>query len=137
MEELSKSLPVEPEPYCLKLRPSRRMIRIISALVIMTIFLLTMAFADDPATGAATNIEGGIKTGSHQLYNIMTAVVLPISAVFFAWNAFKALFGGEKGMEQAKKNMLIIVVVLALVYLAPMVVTQIGNWFSPSSNWNF
>ena len=59
----------------------------------------------------------------------MTAIVLPIGAVAFAWNAFKMLFGGQKGMEEAKRNMLIIVVVVALVWLAPIVIEQVNGWF--------
>ena len=112
---------------------TQRMARMIGAAVIVAVMMMTVTLAAE----SAGNIEGGIKAGTQQLYNIMTAVVLPIAAVFFAWNAFKALFGGERGMEQAKKNMLTIVIVLALVYLAPVVVTQVGGWFSPSSNWSF
>lgn len=101
--------------------------------VIMMLSLTTMAFA----TSSASAIEEGITGGTEKLYNIMTAVVLPVAAVFFAWNAFKALFGGDRGMEQAKKNMLTIVIVIALIYLAPLVITEIGGWFSGNSNWNF
>lgn len=111
---------------------TQRMARMTGAALIVAVTMMTVTLA-----ATAGDIEGGIKAGTQQLYNIMTAVVLPIAAVFFAWNAFKALFGGERGMEQAKKNMLTIVIVLALVYLAPVVVTQVGGWFSPSSNWSF
>lgn len=111
---------------------TQRMARMTGAALIVAVTMMTVTLA-----ATARDIEGGIKAGTQQLYNIMTAVVLPIAAVFFAWNAFKALFGGERGMEQAKKNMLTIVIVLALVYLAPVVVTQVGGWFSPSSNWSF
>ena len=118
---------------------NQRLICLIGFVLIAAMLSMSFAFAAGGTGGTAAtgNIENGIKTGSQQLYNIMTAVILPVGAVFFAWNAFRALFGGERGMEQAKKNMLTVVVVLALVYLAPLVVTQIGGWFSPSSSWTF
>ena len=115
---------------------NQRLICFIGILLIAAILTMSLAFAAGGTTTTG-NIENGIKTGSKQLYNIMTAVILPVGAVFFAWNAFRALFGGERGMEQAKKNMLTVVVVLALVYLAPLIVTQIGGWFSSSSSWTF
>ena len=97
------------------------------------IMIVAMALAMFPLAGGTdttgTAIQNGIKNGTHQLWNIMTAIVLPIGAVAFAWNAFKMLFGGQKGMEEAKRNMLIIVVVVALVWLAPIVIEQVNGWF--------
>ncbi len=111
----------------------KRGVRIFSFAAILTLMFVSVAFADNTSEA----IQDGITDGSKQLYNIMTAVVLPIAAVFFAWNAFKALFGGERGMESAKKNMLTIVIVIALVYLAPLVITQISSWFSSSGGWQW
>ena len=61
--------------------------------------------------------------------------MVPIAAICFAWNAFKVLFGGERGMEQAKKNILIIVIVLALVFLAPPIIKEVGGWFG-TGHWS-
>ena len=113
----------------------QRCFRIFGVVTIVSLMMLTFAYAG--GTAAATTIEQGVKNGAHELYKVMTAVVLPIAAVCFAWNAFKVLFGGERGMEMAKKQMLTEVIVLALVYLAPLIVTEIGGWFSSSSSWNF
>ena len=63
----------------------------------------------------------------------MKAVILPIAALALAWCGFKALFGGQKGMEEAKKYALIIIVVVAIVYLAPIIIEQVGGWFANSS----
>lgn len=114
-------------------RPSKfqRLVHIAGTTLIILMLVMSVAFAA-PTTSDA--IQNGIKDGTSQLYSIMTAVVIPIAAVFFAWNAFKALFGGERGMEQAKKNMLTIVVVLALVYLAPVIIQQVSGWFSSTSD---
>lgn len=79
-------------------------------------------------------IEKGIKTGTLQLYNLITAVTVPVAALVFVWSAFKVFTGGEKGMEQAKKTMLITVVVIALVYIGPLVVEQVAGWFKGTGN---
>ncbi|SDD59231.1 hypothetical protein [Peptococcus niger] len=81
--------------------------------------------AGDPGTA----IQTGVKKGSGAIWKIMTAVVVPIAAVLFAWNVFRAIFGGERGMESAKRNIFTIIVVIALVLLAPVIVKQIGGWF--------
>ena len=92
------------------------------------------AFADK---NTGTAIQDGVSQGANSLWDILKAIVLPIAAVFFAWNAFKAIFGGEHGMEAAKKNMLTIVIVIALVFLAPIAVQQVGQWFDSASEWVF
>lgn len=99
------------------------------------IMIVALALAMFPlADGTTDAIQDGIKNGTGQLWNIMTAIVLPIGAVGFAWNAFKMLFGGQKGMEEAKRNMLIIVVVVALVWLAPTIIQQVNGWFSETKS---
>lgn len=98
--------------------------------VIMIVALVLAMFPAAAATGTTDAIQEGIKSGTGELWKIMTAVVLPIGAVAFAWNAFKMLFGGQRGMEEAKRNMLIIVVVVALVWLAPIIIQQVNGWFS-------
>lgn len=100
--------------------------------VIMIVALVLAMFP--AATGTTDAIQNGIKDGSKELWKVLTAIVLPIGAVAFAWNAFKMLFGGQKGMEEAKRNMLIIVVVVALVWLAPIVIQQVNSWFSGNEN---
>lgn len=102
------------------------------------IMIVAMALAMFPLAGGTDTtgnaIQNGIKDGASSLWNIMTAIVLPIGAVAFAWNAFKMFFGGQRGMEEAKRNMLIIVVVVALVWLAPTVIDQVNGWFSDTGD---
>ena len=117
-----------------KARPWGRIFLVLCVAVMATAAILMVA----SAAGTSTTITTGVKSGAKQLFNLMEAVVVPVAAVCFAWNAFKVLFGGERGMEQAKKNILIIVLVLGLVFLAPPVVNEVGGWFnSGGSTWNF
>lgn len=115
----------------------QHIIRIIGTVIIMLMIVATVALAiDDLSADPKQAIQKGVIGGMEELYGIMTAVVIPIAAVFFAWNAFKAFFGGERGMEQAKKNMLIIVAVLALVYLGPVIIQQVAGWFNTTGTGN-
>lgn len=103
--------------------------------LIVLLSLISIAFAAPAAsTSVGTAIQDGVKDGTASLYSIMTAIVLPIAAVSLAWNGFKVIFGGERGMETAKKNMLTLVLVLALVYLAPLLIEQVGGWFKGASD---
>lgn len=116
-----------------KARPWGRIFLVLCVAVMATAAILMVA----SAAGTSTTITTGVKNGAQQLFNLMESVVVPVAAVCFAWNAFKVLFGGERGMEQAKKNILIIVLVLALVFLAPPIVKEVGGWFnSGGSQWS-
>lgn len=107
-----------------------RMFFVLCTAVMATAALLLVASA-----APASTITAGITDGAQQLFNLMESVVVPIAAICFAWNAFKVLFGGERGMEQAKKNILIIVIVLALVFLAPPIIKEVGGWFG-TGHWS-
>lgn len=104
-----------------------RVICICCTVAMMLAMCMFNVFAEPTTT---SSIAEGITGGAEQLFNIMEAVVIPIGAVCFAWNGFKVLFGGERGMEQAKRNMLIIVIVLALVFLAPLIIKEVSKWFN-------
>ena len=107
----------------------RRIFSIMAVVALVAVMTMSMAFANDPSIA----IQQGITKGTEQMYDLLTAIVLPIATVCFAWNAFKAVFGGEKGMEQAKKNLFTIVLVLALVWLAPVAIEQVSGWFEEAS----
>lgn len=108
-----------------------RVARICGMVLLMAMMMTLVAFA--AGNEAAESIQAGVASGADSLYKVMKAVILPIAALALAWCGFKAIFGGQKGMEEAKKYALIIVVVIAVVYLAPLIVSQVGGWFSNSS----
>ena len=93
----------------------------------VALFLLMMpAFAQS----TTTTIETEIKKGTQSIYDLFKAILAPIAVVMVVWNVYKALFLGDKGMESAKKGVLIILCIVAVVYLAPVIVTTVRDWFS-------
>lgn len=111
----------------------RRML--LFAVIALAIYFIMpdLALAASKGSGAGGAIEKGVEDGAGAIWKVLTAVVLPIAAVLFAWNVFRAIFGGERGMESAKRNIFIIVVVIALVFLAPIIIDQVGGWFKGSA----
>lgn len=116
----------------------RRHIAIIMLLALMLVFAFSVSvFADGTAqagtgeTAVATGdapveaIEKGIGQVSQKAYNIIKVATISIATLFFAYNAFKAILGGEKGMENAKRNMYYIIVAVIIVFLAPMAISEI------------
>jgi uncharacterized membrane protein YjjP (DUF1212 family) len=98
---------------------------IFAAAAIALMLCLTVVYGADTSTA----IESGIKGGMSSIYNLIKSIVTPIACVCLAWNVFKALFGGQRGMEEAKKNILTIIIVIALVMLAPVVIEAVAAWF--------
>lgn len=92
-------------------------------------------FADDDVdvTSQIAAVESAVTALSGSIYNIFTGVLLAVATVSFAWAAFKMFFGGEKGLEQAKATMLTVSIAIMIVYLAPLMIQQVRNWFSNSS----
>jgi len=113
-------------------KPTSLMRFLVVSIVVATVTLMLISGAY--ATSSSTAIQEGVKGGTKQMYELLTAIVIPVAVVCFAWNAFKALFGGERGMETAKKNIFTIVMVLALVFLAPIAIEQVASWFETSSS---
>lgn len=101
------------------------------AILIFAFLLPNTAFA----TGTDNVIQKGVNEGASRIWKIIATIVVPIGGCLLAWNVFTAIFGGERGMEAAKKNILIIVLVLILVFLAPQIVNMIAGWFSGSAKW--
>ena len=120
----------------------RRGFAIVLMLVVLTMLMTTFAFAAEEATqatqpgegGTATTIEEGVKTGMGKVYGIITAVVIPVAVVCLGVGAFQFFFGGERGVEKAKKICLYTLGGVALVYLAPLIVTEVASWFSSNGD---
>ncbi len=122
----------------------RRGFAIVLMLILTTMLLTTFAFAVDgedasqatqaSGSGTAATIEQGVKTGMGKVYGIITAIAVPIAAVCLGVGAFQFFFGGERGVEKAKKICLYTLGGVALVYLAPVVVSEIASWFSSTGD---
>ncbi len=129
--ERTKELVREGESAALsgKIR-AKRVLRVGSILAVLSVALVSFVSADP-----TSEIEKGIRTGTEKLWGIMKAVVLPLGAVAIAVCFLWILFDGERGMEKGKKYMIRVIIVVAIVYLAPLILTEVGGWFSESSKW--
>lgn len=98
----------------------------IVAMCALLVFVNVAYATGDPSEA----IQDGVKDGTRQIYIIMTAIIAPIACIAFAWCGYQALLGGQRGMEEAKRFALKIVIGIAIIYLAPLIVQQVGSWFS-------
>lgn len=114
-------------PQIGSLTQKQKRVIILLCFAAVVLFLLMMpAFAQS----TTTTIETEIKKGTQSIYDLFKAILAPIAVVMVVWNVYKALFLGDKGMESAKKGVLIILCIVAVVYLAPVIVTTVRDWFS-------
>lgn len=104
----------------------KRVIVLLCFAAVVLFLMMVPAFADS----TTTTIETQIKGGTAEIYKLFKAILAPIAVVMVVWNVYKALFLGDRGMESAKKGVLIILCIVAIVYLAPVIVTTVQNWFA-------
>ena len=115
----------------------RRLMQIlcmVMAMMIVFSMLSVCAFATDGTSDAGDAIEKGIKNGTEKIYNIIKAVVTPIAVVILALNVVKMLMGSEREIQSAKHMALICIIAIAVVWLAPAIISQVASWFSSSGD---
>ena len=98
----------------------------ISRIVLTLAVLMTMLTV--PASGAGSQISSAVSNGMKSVYGVITSVIMPIATVVFAFAAAKLLFGGQRAMEQGQGKLLTILLVLAGVYLAPIIIEEVAGW---------
>lgn len=111
----------------------RRILSLMVALMLIIGCLSMTAFAaggSGAVSGAGIGDE--IKGGLGEVYDIINTIALPLAALSFVYAALQFFFGGQQGVEKAKKTMIWTIIGIALVYLAPYLVTQIKGWFDGS-----
>lgn len=103
----------------------------IMTMALMVICVMALTSSALAATGTAgTAIQDAVKSGMGEAYEVISAIALPIAGVALAFSAFQFFFNGEKGAQIAKGTIIGIIVGLALAYLGPVIVGQVGTWFS-------
>ena len=80
-------------------------------------------------------IISGVNQGTQQLWNILVGIVGPIAAVALAVNFVKILWGGSRSMEEAKTAVIKIIIAVAVVMMAPSIISVTKGWFT--ANWTF
>ncbi len=110
--------------------------RILRGLPARTAGALLFAAGGPAAAADSGEIISGISNGTQQIWNILVGVVAPIAAVALAVCAIKIIWGGQRAAEEARSTAVKIVIGIAVVLLAPSIVSAIKGWFTASA-WNF
>lgn len=108
-----------------RLARAEKISRIVLTLAVLMTMLTVPAFA---ASGAGSQISSAVSNGMKSVYGVITSVIMPIATVVFAFAAAKLLFGGQRAMEQGQGKLLTILLVLAGVYLAPIIIEEVAGW---------
>ena len=107
-----------------------------------TVVCLTAAMFTVTAFAANTETAQGFQqitsAGKTILKDMLQAITAPLALVGIGFNVVKALLGTEKGMEKCKDNIIKILFVVGVIFLAPLFVTTvtgaIGNIADNSTN---
>lgn len=83
------------------------------------------AFADE-----TDEIISSIKDGLGKVYKILTAIVLPLAAIVIAITAVKMIGGSSRESEEGKNRIVRVLIALAVVYLAPLIISVASAIFS-------
>ena len=89
-----------------------------------------------PALANSQTIIQGINKGTEQVWRILIAIVAPIGAVALALQVIKIIWGGARAAEEAKSAAIKIIVAIAVVLMAPAIVSAVRSWFTAAS-WGF
>ena len=104
---------------------------IIMSCMSILMMMSAVCFAADTAT-----IEGKIGAGMKEVYTVICGIVVPIAVIALGFAGFQFFFGGEKGVEKAKKTLVYTVIGVGLILLAPLIVSQVSKWFTGGNNNN-
>lgn len=108
-----------------------RFVCTVGMVVTMTLLMAIPAFAANDASG---QISTAVSSGLKKAYDLITSIIMPIGAICFAVAALKMMFGSRRGMEEGQNKLLTVLLVLAGVYLAPIIIQEVGGWFSNVSS---
>lgn len=89
-----------------------------------------------PAFADSQTIIQGINKGTEQVWRILIAIVAPIGAVALALQVIKIIWGGARAAEEAKSAAIKIIVAIAVVLMAPAIISAVKSWFTAAS-WSF
>ena len=104
--------------------------------IFVTLFVVLGNVIPVFAEGDSTGISEGIYSGLEQVYNILTAVILPIGVIALAVCAIKMIWGNERSAEAGKSALIRIVIALAPIFLAPLLIKTVASWFKGKSSFS-
>lgn len=121
------------EPILLQERHNSAVAKKVATTCAMTMaMMLSMtigAFAGDSQLGT---INDGVKAGAYAMYDLAKDIITYVSVAFLAWGGVSMLFGGQKGMEEGKKKLILGAAAFLLVRIAPLIVTTLSSWIPES-----
>lgn len=124
-------------------RVRARIVSLVTVVCLMAAMFTITAFAvNDTAQGDTAQGFQQITTAGKSilkgLWDMLQAITAPLALVGIGFNIVKALLGTEKGMEKCKDNIIKILFVVGVIFLAPLFVTTItgaiGNIADNSTN---
>lgn len=93
--------------------------------VYVAIFTVCPAFADE-----TEEIISSVKGGLGKVYAILTAIVLPLAVIVIVIAGLKMIGGGDRETYDGKAKIIRVLIALALIYLAPLIISTFAKMFS-------
>ena len=110
----------------------------LATVVCLTAAMFTAFAANTETSQGFQQITSAGKTILKGIWDMLQAITAPLALVGIGFNVVKALLGTEKGMEKCKDNIIKILFVVGVIFLAPLFVTTvtgaIGNIADNSTN---
>lgn len=86
------------------------------------------------ADQASAEIGGVMSKTGDKVYDLIKRFVLICGGCAIGVAAIRMIFGGEKGMKFGFILIAIVIVAVAVVFLAPLIIKAFGKWFVDSSS---
>lgn len=81
---------------------------------------------------AAADLGKSISEGLGKVWTLMKTVGIAVAAIGCCVAAFQFFFGGERGVDKAKKSLLYTAVGVGVLFIAPLIVVTIKDWVEAS-----
>ena len=91
-------------------------------MMIYALYELTAAYASD------TIIHTAARSTFGTIYGAVKAVAIAVAVIALVISAYQIIINGERGMEKARKTMLMVLVGLIIIFIAPLIVQTIRQW---------
>lgn len=87
------------------------------------------------ASTMADSISGIVTLGASKIYSIFRAILIPIVIVLLGYNGLLLLGGSTQSINNAKKNLILILVGSIFIVFAPVIGQEVGTWLNNSSGY--
>ena len=102
---------------------------------VMTGIYCTLISAS-PVFASSDSVIQAMTRGTEEVWKLLIGIVAPIAAVALALQVIKIIWGGQRAAEEAKSSAIKIVIAIAVVLMAPAIISAVRGWFQQAS-WSF